>query len=673
LSPKSARSAPSSRRSGAGSSNGKTTRTKAKATAPAKRSRGQGSDYTGKDITVLKGLEAVRRRPGMYIGSTGPRGLQQLFNECIDNAIDEALAGRCDRIDAVIHKDHSVSVRDNGAGIPIDPPRGERKSAVEVVMTTLHAGGKFGGKSYSVSGGLHGVGISVVNALSKELQVEVSRDRYMYTAKFSRGKTVKGLTKGKKLADPSKTGTLVHFWPDPDVFTETLEFDFEAIQRRLRELAFLVKGVEIRLTDERTGASETFKAKGGIADFVKSLSSGRETLNKVIYLEKASERREVEVALQWNAGFTESLHSFANTINTHEGGMHEEGFKKSMTNVINRYARSKGLLKEKEPALQGEDIREGLTAIISVKLPEPQFEGQTKTKLGNTEMRSFVETAVNEILGGWFEENPTEARRVVAKTQSAARARIAAKQARDIARKSAFDGGGLPGKLADCSSRDPAASEIYVVEGDSAGGSAKQARNREFQAILPIRGKILNVEKSRLHKILENKEILALITGIGTGIGEEIDVAKARYHTICLMADADVDGQHITTLLLTFIFRYMQPLIEAGYIYLTQPPLYKILFEGKKHYFFSDAERDAFRKSHSGKKLPEFERFKGLSEMDAEELWSTTMNPETRILKRVTMEDAALADEIFTILMGENVESRREFITKNAQYAVLDV
>ena len=608
----------------------------------------------------------------MYIGSTGPRGLQQLFSECIDNAIDEALAGRCDRIDVVIHKDDSMSVRDNGAGIPIDPPRGERKSAVEVVMTTLHAGGKFGGKSYSVSGGLHGVGISVVNALSKELQVEVSRDRYVYTAKFSRGKTVKGLTKGKKLADASKTGTLVHFWPDPDVFTETLDFDFEAIQRRLRELAFLVKGVEIRLTDERTGTSETFKAKGGIADFVKSLSSGRETLNKVIYLEKAAERREVEVALQWNAGFTESLHSFANTINTHEGGMHEEGFKKSLTNVVNRYARAKSLLKEKEQALQGEDIREGLTAIISVKLPEPQFEGQTKTKLGNTEMRSFVETAVNEILGAWFEENPTEARRVVAKSQQSARARIAAKQARDIARKSAFDGGGLPGKLADCSSRDPEVSELFIVEGDSAGGSAKQARNRDFQAILPIRGKILNVEKARLHKMLENKEIQALITGIGTGIGEESDIAKARYHKIILTTDADVDGAHIRTLLLTFFFRHMIELIEAGYIYAAQPPLFSISHDGKKEYVFSDEERDEVIKGLKGKKA-EIARFKGLGEMPAEWLWETTMNPDTRILRQITLEDTMIADEIFTILMGENVENRRDFITKNAKYATLDV
>jgi DNA gyrase subunit B len=629
--------------------------------------------YTGQDITVLKGLEAVRRRPGMYIGSTGPRGLHHLVYEVVDNAIDEALADRCDRIEVTIHADNSVSVKDNGAGIPVDPPKGQRRSAVEVVLTELHAGGKFEGKGYVISGGLHGVGVSVVNALSKLLQVEVARDGHLWAAKFERGKTTVGLKKMQALKDPSKTGTVVTFWPDPVIFVEGIEFDYDTIARRLRELSYLTKGVEIRFNDERDGRSDVFKATGGIADFVKSLSTGRETLHKVIYFEKTGEGREVEAALQWNTGFTESLHSFANTINTHEGGMHEEGFKKALTNVVNRHMRNKALAKEKEPPLQGEDIREGLTAILSVKLREPQFEGQTKTKLGNTEMRSFVETAVNEKLADWFEENPTEARRVVAKAQQAAHAREAAKKARDIARKSAFDSGGLPGKLADCSSRDPAASEIFIVEGDSAGGSAKQARDREFQAILPIRGKILNVEKARLHKMLENKEIQALITGIGTGIGEEFNVEKARYHKVCLLADADVDGQHITTLLLTFLFRHMQPLIDAGYVYLTQPPLYKIVFEGKKHYFFSDAERDGFRDQHKDRKLPEFERFKGLSEMDAEELWNTTMNPDTRILKRVNLDDAALADEIFTILMGEDVEPRREFITKNAKFAILDV
>ncbi|MGH2733510.1 MAG: DNA topoisomerase subunit B [Actinomycetota bacterium] len=635
--------------------------------------RPRASSYTAQDITVLKGLEAVRRRPGMYIGSTGPRGLQQLFHECIDNAIDEALAGFCDRIDVAIHADGSLSVRDNGRGIPVEPPRGERRSAVEVEMTTLHAGGKFDGKSYVVSGGLHGVGVSVVNAVSRRLDVEVVRNGTLWSAAFAKGRTVQTLTKVRTLGKSARTGTMVRFWPDPDIFTETTEFDYEAIARRLRELSYLTKGVEIQIEDERTDRSDCFKAKGGLADFVRSLSVGRETLHRVITFEKGEEQRqELEVAMQWSGGFTESIHSFANTINTHEGGMHEEGFKKALTNVVNRYARSKGLLKEKEPAFQGEDVREGTIAIISVKLQNPQFEGQTKTKLGNTDMRSFVEIATNEKLGEWFEENPGDAKRIVGKVQQAARARLAARKARDIARKSAFDSGGLPGKLADCSSRDPLTCELFVVEGNSAGGSAKAGREREFQAILPIRGKILNVEKARLHKILENKEVLALIAGIGTGIGEDFDLAKARYHKICLLADADVDGQHITTLLLTFLFRHMQPLIDAGYVYLTQPPLYKTDVEGKKYYAFSDAERDGLRERFPTRKLV-FERFKGLGEMNAEELWQTTMNPQTRILKQVQMEDAALADEIFTLLLGEDVESRRDFITKNAKYAVLDV
>ncbi|MGH2705164.1 MAG: DNA topoisomerase (ATP-hydrolyzing) subunit B [Actinomycetota bacterium] len=627
--------------------------------------------YTGRDITVLKGLEAVRRRPGMYIGSTGPRGLHHLVYEVVDNAIDEALAGYCDRIEVTIHADGSVSVKDNGRGIPIDPPPGERRPAVEVVLTTLHAGGKFDGKSYTVSGGLHGVGVSVVNALSSRLQVEVARGGSLYAASFERGKTVQGLTEMRKLRN-GDTGSLVRFWPDGQVFTETLDFDYETIARRLRELSYLTKGVEIRLTDERSGAADTFEAKGGLADFVKSLTSGRDLLHKVIRFEKLGEGREVELAIQWSAGYTESIHSFANTINTHEGGMHEEGFKKALTNVVNRYARSKGLLKEKELAFQGEDIREGLVTIIAVKLAEPQFEGQTKTKLGNTEMRSFVETAVNEKLGDWFEENPAEAKRIIAKITQAARARMAAKKARDIARKSAFDSGGLPGKLADCSLTNPAQCELFIVEGDSAGGSAKQARNREFQAILPIRGKILNVEKARLHKILENKEIQALITGIGTGIGDEFDVAKARYHKVITLSDADVDGAHIRTLLLTFFFRFMDGLIDAGYVYAAQPPLYSVLYDGKKHYVFSDAQRDEAVR-HAGSKKVDIARFKGLGEMPAEELWTTTMDPEKRILKQITMEDAAIADQIFTILMGEDVESRREFITKNAKFATLDV
>ena len=645
-------------------------------TVAATRSRGRNTltDYTGADITVLKGLDGVRRRPGMYIGSTGPRGLHHLVVEVVDNSIDEALAGFADRIDVVIHPDNSVSVRDNGRGIPIDPPKGQRRSAVEVVMTELHAGGKFEGKGYQISGGLHGVGVSVVNALSTRLEVQVARDGSLYAASFQRGNVTSGLQRLGPSKPPFKRGTEVTFWPDPKIFEETTEFDYDTIARRLRELSYLNKGVEIHLTDERPEekVSESFKAAGGIKDFVKSLTGGKETLHKVIHIEREGEGQEMEVALQWSATYTESIHSFANTINTHEGGTHEEGLKRALTTQVNRYAKEKNLIKEKDGSLLGEDIREGLTAILAVKLREPQFEGQTKTKLGNSDMRSFVEAAVYAGLGEWLEENPTEAKRIIAKAEQAARARMAARKARDIARKSAFDGGGLPGKLADCSSRDPERSELFIVEGDSAGGSAKGGRDREFQAILPIRGKILNVEKARLHKILENREVQSLITAIGTSIAEEFDITKARYHKICLLADADVDGQHITTLLLTFFFRYMSELIDAGYVYLTQPPLYKTVIEGKKRYTFSDEQRDALRSEYPKKNL-KFERFKGLGEMDAEELWSTTMDPATRILKRVQMEDAALADEIFSILMGENVESRRAFITKNAKYATLDV
>ena len=645
------------------------------ASPPAPPTRRSGlTSYTGEDITVLKGLDGVRRRPGMYIGSTGVRGLHHLVVEVVDNSIDEALAGFADRIDVTIHADNSVTVRDNGRGIPVDPPKGQRRSSVEVVMTELHAGGKFEGKGYQISGGLHGVGVSVVNALSAWLHVQVARDGSVYAASFERGRTVKPLERLGAAKATFRRGTEVTFLPDPQVFEETTEFDYSTIARRLRELSYLNKGVEIRLKDERGAepVSETFKAAGGIKDFVKALTAGKDTLHRVIHIEKADDGREVEIAMQWSATFTESIYSFANTINTHEGGMHEEGFKSALTAQMNRYAKEKNLIKEKEGPLQGEDIREGLTAIIAVKLREPQFEGQTKTKLGNSDMRSFVQVAVNEKLAEWLEENPTEARRIVAKAEQAARARMAARKARDIARKSVFEGGGLPGKLADCSSRDPEVSELFIVEGDSAGGSAKGGRDREFQAILPIRGKILNVEKARLHKILENREVQALITAIGTGIGEEFDLAKARYHKVCLLADADVDGQHITTLLLTFLFRYMSQLIDAGYVYLTQPPLYKTVIAGKKRYTFSDEQRDALRAEHPERTL-KFERFKGLGEMDAEELWSTTMDPATRILKRVQMEDAAMADEIFSILMGENVESRRDFITKNAKYATLDV
>src|SRR5947209_7752002 len=503
------------------------------------------TSYTGEDITILKGLDGVRRRPGMYIGSTGVRGLHHLVVEVVDNSIDEALAGFADRIDITIHADNSVTVRDNGRGIPVDPPKGQRRSSVEVVMTELHAGGKFEGKGYQISGGLHGVGVSVVNALSSWLHVQVARDGSVYAASFERGRTVKPLERLGPAKASFKRGTEVTFLPDPQVFEETTEFDYGTIARRLRELSYLNKGVEIRLKDERgeEPVSETFKAAGGIKDFVRALTAGKDTLHRVTHIEKSDDGREVEIALQWSATFTESIYSFANTINTHEGGMHEEGFKRALTAMLNRYAREKNLVKEQEGPLQGEDIREGLTAIIAVKLREPQFAGQTKTKLGNSEMRSFVQVAVNEKLAEWLEENPTEARRVVAKAEQAARARMAARKARDIARKSVFEGGGLPGKLADCSSRDPEVSELFIVEGDSAGGSAKGGRDREFQAILPIRGKILNVEKARLHKILENREVQALITAIGTSIGEEFDLSKARYHKVCLLADAAVAGQ----------------------------------------------------------------------------------------------------------------------------------
>jgi DNA gyrase subunit B len=639
---------------------------------PAKRSKTSKNDtYDAHSIQVLEGLEPVRKRPGMYIGTTSARGLHHLVYEVVDNAIDEAMAGRCDRIDVVLHADGSVSGADNGGGIPVKPIPGakDRRPAVEVVLSVLHAGGKFGGGGYQISGGLHGVGVSVVNALSERLDVTVMREGFTWTMAFSRGKATQKLTKGKAT---KKTGTLVRFWPDPEVFTETLEFKREILSERLQELAFLNKGVEIRLIDERETPTHTdvFKANGGLVDFVKHLAIGKDSITRVIAFEEKAEDAEVEVALQWTTGYAESVYSFANTINTHEGGMHEEGLKKSLTNVVNRYARSKSLLKEKEENLIGEDVREGLVAILSVKLREPQFEGQTKTKLGNASMRSFVETTVNAKLADWLEEHPTEARRIVAKAQQAAKARLAAKQARDLTRRKSFlDGGSLPGKLADCQLSDPAACELYIVEGDSAGGSAKQARDPATQAILPIRGKILNVEKARLHKILENAEIQALITAIGTGIGDEFELDRARYHRIVLMADADVDGAHIRTLLLTFFFRNMRELIDAGYMYLAQPPLY-LLKDGKQEqYFYTEREWDSFRKKNgNGQKKLDPQRFKGLAEMDAPQLWNTTMDPETRTLLQVTLEDAATADRLFTILMGEDVPSRKEFIETNAQY-----
>jgi DNA gyrase subunit B len=626
--------------------------------------------YGSADIQVLEGVEHVRLRPGMYIGTTSARGLHHLVYEVVDNSIDEAMAGDCDRITVRLLKGGGVEVEDNGRGIPIKPiPKAkDRRPAVEVVLTTLNAGGKFGGEGYRISGGLHGVGVSVVNALSEKLVVQVMREGSSWTQTYARGKATTKLTRGKA---SRKTGTIITFWPDPEIFVEGVEFDSRMLAERLQEHAFLTKGVEIQLIDEREGKPEkqVFKASGGIADFVKHLATGKETIHtKIISMEAREAEAEADVALEWTNGYSESIHSFANTINTHEGGMHEEGLKKALTNVINRYARTKGLLKEKEDNLLGEDVREGLIAIVSVRLREPQFEGQTKTKLGNTTMRSLVETTVNEHLMTWLQEHPGDAKRIVTKSSQAAKARLAAKQARDLTRRKSFlEGGGLPGKLADCQLTDPSVTELFIVEGDSAGGSAKQARDPATQAILPIRGKILNVEKSRLHKILENAEIQALITAIGTGVGdEEFDAAKARYHKIVLMADADVDGAHIQTLLLTFLFRYMRELIDAGYVYLAKPPLY-LLKEGKQElYFYTEREWDAYRKDVDGQRKLEPQRFKGLGEMDAAQLWETTMNPEQRTLLRVALEDAATADRLFGILMGEDVASRKEWIEDNA-------
>jgi DNA gyrase subunit B len=632
------------------------------------------TSYESADITVLEGLEPVRKRPGMYIGSTGPRGLHHLVYEVVDNSIDEALAGFCSKIVVRLLADGGCQVVDNGRGIPVAPIPGQRdrRPAVEVVLTTLHAGGKFDGKSYAVAGGLHGVGVSVVNALSRRLAVEVARDGFMWRQEFERGRPIGKLHKGKVT---NKSGTMITFWPDPEVFTDTLEFKREVLAERMQEQAFLVRGIEIALADERERPTvkHVFRATGGLADFVKHLSRGKEALHhKIIHFDSSRESSEVEVAMQWNAGYAESIHTFANTINTHEGGMHEEGFKKALSNVINRYARAKALLKEKEENLIGEDIREGLTAIVAVKLAEPQFEGQTKTKLGNTEMRSFVETTVNSLLMTWLEEHPTEGRKIVAKCQQAAKARMAARQARDLTRrKGLLESTSLPGKLADCQLTDPEICEIFIVEGDSAGGSAKQARERSFQAILPIRGKILNVEKARLHKILENQEIQALISAIGTGIGEEFDITKARYGKCAILADADVDGAHIRTLLLTFFFRHMLQLIENGNVFVAQPPLYRVKTDGKYVYVHDEKALEELRTKNGHKKM-DIQRFKGLAEMQAEQLWESAMNPDTRVMKRITVEDAAAADRMFSVLMGEDVEARREFIQQNAKDAFID-
>jgi len=635
-----------------------------------------GLSYDAGSITVLEGLEAVRKRPGMYIGSTGERGLHHLVYEVVDNAVDEALAGYCDTIDVTLLSDGGVRVYDNGRGIPVDEHPVEHRPAVEVVMTTLHAGGKFDGQSYAVSGGLHGVGVSVVNALSMMLEVEVHRDGYVWTQGYGRGDPMGPLVRGEPASD---TGTTITFWPDDAIF-ETTDWSYETLSRRLQEMAFLNRNLAITIVDERQAEprSARYQYGGGIADFVRHINASKDPVHgSVIDFGEEADGISVEIAMQWSSAYTESVHTFANTINTAEGGTHEEGFRAALTAIVNRYAREQKLLREKDDNLTGDDVREGLTAIVSVKLAEPQFEGQTKTKLGNTEAKSFVQKACNDHLRDWFDRNPGEAKDIINKASQAARARIAARQARDLTRrKSLLDSTSLPGKLADCQSTDPAISEIYVVEGDSAGGSAKGGRDPKFQAILPIRGKIINVEKSRIDRVLKNNEVQSMITALGAGIYDEFDITKLRYHKIILMADADVDGQHIRTLLLTLLFRFMKPLVEAGHVYLAQPPLYKIKWEGRgvePGYAYSDPERDRIIEAGiaEGRKDPRprdaVQRFKGLGEMNANELWETTMNPATRLLLQVTLDDAAQADELFSVLMGEDVEARRSFITRNAK------
>jgi DNA gyrase subunit B len=626
--------------------------------------------YEAKDITVLEGLEPVRRRPGMFIGSTGPSGLHHLIWEVVDNSVDEAMAGFCTRIDVTLLDDGGCRVSDNGRGIPTDAhPRFRDRSAAEVVLTMLHAGGKFGGQGYKVSGGLHGVGVSVVNALSTRLVLEIDRDGLRHRMEFAKGGQPQGRLEVTGPSPRGRTGTTVTFWPDPAVFEE-VEFRSQTVSEHLETYAFLNRGLEIRFRDQRPGHVQeaVYRYNGGIVDYVRHLNASKETLfKKVGNYGQGEEGQEVEVAFQWNTGYYESLHSFANGIATTEGGMHEEGFKKALTNVVNKYARAKGLLKEKEENLTGEDIREGLTAILAVRLTEPQFEGQTKTKLGNVSIRSLVERVTNDKLGDWLEENPTEARQAVQKAIVAGRARVAARQARELTRrKSALEGAGLPGKLIDCSSRDPRDSELFIVEGNSAGGSAKDARDPRTQAILPIRGKILNVERARMDKMLRNEEIQALIAAIGAGLAEEFDSTRARYHKVIILADADVDGSHIRTLLLTFFFRQMRPLVEAGYVYVAQPPLYSTLVGKEKVYLKDEVAKSAFLAEHPGHKS-EFNRLKGLGEMDFHELRETTLDPARRSLLQVSVEQAALADEVCSILMGEDVELRRHFIQNNAQ------
>ncbi|GHP17975.1 DNA topoisomerase (ATP-hydrolyzing) subunit B [Rhodococcus fascians] len=660
-------------------------------------------DYGASSITVLEGLEAVRKRPGMYIGSTGERGLHHLIWEVVDNSVDEAMAGYASTVDVTIHEDGSVEVKDDGRGIPV-AMHSSGVPTVEVVMTQLHAGGKFDSDSYAVSGGLHGVGISVVNALSTKVELQIARDGHRYKQTYDYAKPGPLETVG----DTTETGTTVRFWADGKIF-ETLDYSFETVHRRLQEMAFLNKGLTINFTDERVAATDateeelgetaeapktaeeeqadaaaakpakvrkrTYHYPDGLVDFVKHINRTKTAIhNSVVGFTGKGEGHEVEIAMQWNAGYSESVHTFANTINTHEGGTHEEGFRTALTSTVNKYAIEKKLVKEKDVKLTGDDIREGLAAVISVRVGEPQFEGQTKTKLGNTEIRSFVQKACNEHLSHWFESNPADAKTIINKAVSSAQARMAARKARELVRrKSATDIGGLPGKLADCRSNDPSKSEIYIVEGDSAGGSAKSGRDSMFQAILPLRGKIINVEKARIDRVLKNNEVQSIITAFGTGIHDEFDIAKLRYHKIVLMADADVDGQHISTLLMTLLFRFMRPLIENGHVYLAMPPLYKLKWSrGEPDFAYSDRERDGLLEAGLANKRKinvedGVQRYKGLGEMNAKELWETTMDPAVRVLRLVTLDDAAAADELFSVLMGEDVSARRSFIARNAK------
>jgi DNA gyrase subunit B len=652
-----------------------------------------GGEYGADAIQVLEGLEAVRKRPGMYIGSTGPRGLHHLVYEIVDNSVDEHLAGHCDTIIVTLLEDGGLRVVDNGRGIPVDMHKTEGKSTLEVVLTVLHAGGKFGGGGYAVSGGLHGVGSSVVNALSTRLDAVVKRQGHVWRQSFQNGGVpLAPIDKGEAT---DETGTTITFWPDPAIFTETVDFDYETLRTRFQQTAFLNKGLRIELYDERADSEEevaredgstemvkrhnVFHYERGLVDYVEYLNKVRkaERVNEdiiVLEQEQADGRMSVEVAMQWTTSYSENVFTYANMINTHEGGTHEEGFRAALTTLVNKYARANNLLKEKEDNLTGDDVREGLTAVISVKLSEPQFEGQTKTKLGNTEAKAFVQKVVGDQLGDWFERNPAQAKNIVRKAIDAATARLAARKARETARrKSVFESAAMPDKLKDCTSKDPSISEIFLVEGDSAGGSAVGGRDPHTQAILALRGKILNVERARIDKALGNKEVQAMIQAFGTGIGPEFDIEKARYHKIVLMTDADVDGQHITTLLLTLLFRYMRGLVEAGFVYLAMPPLYRLKWSNAPHeYVYSDRERDALLKegAAAGKRIPKeagIQRYKGLGEMNDHELWDTTMNPETRTLRQVTIDDAAAADEIFSVLMGEDVESRRSFIQRNAK------